>query len=101
MFLNFRFSKVLRPVKMYPVPKQYFQTIYFPRYFFLLAFIQGSDLNGKVGTTFQFRDFDSGVVDLDPGCGVYLTPGSGTEKIRIRDEHPRSFFRELRSSFLG
>ncbi len=35
------------------------------------------------------------------GSGALLTPGSGMEKnrIRIRDEHPRSFFRELLNSF--
>jgi hypothetical protein len=36
----------------------------------------------------------------------FLTPGirytdSGWEKIRIRDEHPKSFFRKLINSFLG
>jgi hypothetical protein len=35
-----------------------------------------------------------------------LTPGTGIrmldkKKIRIRDEHPRSFFQELRNSFFG
>jgi hypothetical protein len=43
------------------------------------------------------------VADPDPesGIGYFLTPGSGMEKSgpRIRDEHPRSFFRELRNSF--
>jgi hypothetical protein len=37
-----------------------------------------------------------------PGSGAFLTPGFGIgdgEKIRIRDEHPRSFFSELRNSF--
>ncbi len=30
--------------------------------------------------------------DPDPGSGIFLTldPGSGMEKIRIRDKHPRS-----------
>jgi hypothetical protein len=44
-----------------------------------------------------------GVADPDPGSGAFLTHGSGSEmeKIRIRDEHPRSFFRELRNSFQG
>ncbi len=44
----------------------------------------------------------------DPGSSAFLPldPGSisgarGGSKIRIRDEHPRSFCRELRNSFLG
>jgi hypothetical protein len=37
----------------------------------------------------------------DPGSGAFLTTGTGIRdgKIRIRDEHPRLFFRELRNSF--
>ncbi len=40
----------------------------------------------------------------DPGSGAFLTPGSGIRdgqkiKIRIRDEHPESYFRELRNNF--
>ncbi len=38
----------------------------------------------------------------DPGSGAFLTPGSGIQDgkiIRIRDEHPRSIFRELRNRF--
>jgi hypothetical protein len=36
----------------------------------------------------------------DPGSGAFSTPGFGDGKnIRIRDEHPRSFFRELRNSY--
>jgi hypothetical protein len=44
----------------------------------------------------------------DPEYGSFLTHASeirmrdpGWKKIRIRDEHPRSFFRELRNNFLG
>ena len=40
------------------------------------------------------------------GKGAFLTPGSGMDKksrsgsgIRIRDEHPGSYFRELRNNF--
>jgi hypothetical protein len=33
----------------------------------------------------------------DLGSNAFLTPGSGMEKIRIRGEHPRSFFREFRT----
>ncbi len=38
----------------------------------------------------------------DPRSGAFFTPGSGIrvgKKIWIRDEHPRSFFQELRNSF--
>ncbi len=38
----------------------------------------------------------------DPGSGAFLTPGSGIQDgkiIQIRDEHPRSIFRELRNRF--
>jgi hypothetical protein len=43
----------------------------------------------------------SSVADLDPGSGAFLTPGSGMGKIRIRirDEQPGSYFRELRNFF--
>ncbi len=37
--------------------------------------------------------------DSDPGSGAFLNPGSGMGKkirIRIRDEQPGSYFRELR-----
>jgi hypothetical protein len=40
----------------------------------------------------------------DPESGDLLTPGSGigdVKKIRIRDKHPGSHFRELRNNFLG
>ncbi len=40
----------------------------------------------------------------DPGFGDFLTPGSGIrdgQKIRIRDEHPGLYFRELENSFWG
>jgi hypothetical protein len=52
---------------------------------------------------------ESGVADPDTGSGAFLSLdlGSGIGKksrsesgIRIRDEHPRSYFRELRN-FLG
>ncbi len=39
---------------------------------------------------------------MDPGSGAFLPPASGTGKttrIRIRDEQPRSYFRELRKIF--
>jgi hypothetical protein len=40
----------------------------------------------------------------DPGSGAFLTPGFKMGKksrsgIRIHDEHPRSYFRELRHNF--
>jgi hypothetical protein len=49
------------------------------------------------------------VVDPEPGSGAFLTPKSGIRnlgwvkkiKIRIRDEHPVFYFRELRNNFLG
>jgi hypothetical protein len=47
------------------------------------------------------------VADPDPGSGAFLTPGSGMGKkikIRIRDEHLRSYFLELtqlRNNFMG
>jgi hypothetical protein len=44
------------------------------------------------------------VADPDPGSGIFLTPGSrmGKKSISgIRDEHPGSYFRELRNNFLG
>jgi hypothetical protein len=40
----------------------------------------------------------------DPGSGAFLTPGSGIrdgQEIRIRDEHPGLYFRELGNNFLG
>jgi hypothetical protein len=42
--------------------------------------------------------------DADPGSGAFLTPRSGVSKkirIRIRDEQPGSYFRELKNNFLG
>jgi hypothetical protein len=39
-----------------------------------------------------------------PGSGAFLTPGwvkNPDPGIRIRDEQPRSYFRELRNNFLG
>ena len=47
------------------------------------------------------------VADPDPGSSAFLAPGSGIQdakiciKIQIRDEHPGSYFRELRNKFLG
>jgi hypothetical protein len=46
---------------------------------------------------------NTSVADPDPGSGVFVTPGSDIgkkNKIRIRDEHPGSSFRELRNIFL-
>ncbi len=43
------------------------------------------------------------VVDPDPGSSNFLTRGSRMGKksgSRIQDEHPRSFFRELRNVFV-
>jgi hypothetical protein len=42
----------------------------------------------------------------NPGFGAFFTPGVGMAwvkkiKIRIRDEHPGSYFLELRNQFLG
>jgi hypothetical protein len=40
----------------------------------------------------------------DPGSGAFLNPGSGIGKkikIRIRDEHPGLYFRELRKPLSG
>jgi hypothetical protein len=50
------------------------------------------------------------VADPDPRSGASLAPGSGFRclfgpkkhiRIRIRDEQPGSYFRELRNNFLG
>ncbi len=43
------------------------------------------------------------VADPDPGSGAFLTPGSEMEKIliRIQDEQPGSYIRELRKNFWG
>jgi hypothetical protein len=43
------------------------------------------------------------VADPDPESGAFLTrdPRWVKNKIRIRDEHPRSYFRELSNNFLG
>jgi hypothetical protein len=46
------------------------------------------------------------VADPDPGFGALFIPGSGMEinpvlGSGIWDEHPRSFFRELRNRFEG
>jgi hypothetical protein len=54
-------------------------------------------LLGYIGTS---------VADPDPGSGAFLTPQSGIRdgqkiKIRIRDEQTGSYFRELRTNFLG
>ncbi len=38
------------------------------------------------------------VADPDPGSGAFLTHRFG---IRIRDDQPRSYFRELRNQFFG
>ncbi len=40
------------------------------------------------------------VADPDPGSGAFLTPVSGI-RIRIRDEQPGSYFRELKNKFFG
>jgi hypothetical protein len=42
----------------------------------------------------------------DPGSDAFLFPGSGVRdglkiRIRIRDEQPGTYFRELRNNFLG
>jgi hypothetical protein len=52
------------------------------------------------GTTVIFFS----IADPDPGSGAFFTPGSGIGKksgsrIRIRDEQPGSYFRELRIYF--
>jgi hypothetical protein len=44
------------------------------------------------------------VADPDPGSCAFFTPGSGIRdgqkvRIRIRDEQPESYFRELRNLF--
>ncbi len=45
------------------------------------------------------------VADLDPGYGAFLNPGPGIRDGQKSgsgsDEHPRSYFRELRNHFLG
>jgi hypothetical protein len=61
---------------------------------------------GNTGTSVADPDPGSGAF-LTPGSGAFLTPGSGMgtksrsgSGIRIRDEHPGEYFRELRNSFL-
>jgi hypothetical protein len=61
--------------------------------------------------SFQFWDFffissrrGPGASVADPGSGAFLTPRSGIRdgykiKIRIRDKHPDSYFREFRNNF--
>ncbi len=44
------------------------------------------------------------VADPDPGSGAFFTPGSGildVQKVRIRDEQTRSYFRKIRNHYLG
>ncbi len=46
------------------------------------------------------------VAEPDPGSGAFLTPwiwhpGGTKIKIWIQDEHPESYFRELRNNILG
>jgi hypothetical protein len=53
---------------------------------------------------FNLNKFNA--ADLDPGSAAFLTPGYGIPglvkiKIRIRDEYPGSYIRELRNNFLG
>jgi hypothetical protein len=59
-----------------------------------------------------FQEFVYGfvcsVADTDTVSEAFLTPGSGIQiqnpgwkKIRIRNEHPGSYFRELRNNWLG
>jgi hypothetical protein len=76
------------------------------------SIIQGIAMNQSLvcrkGKTKKSEVFDLSVADPDPASGAFLTQGSGIGKksrsgsrIRIRDEHPGSYFRELRSNFLG
>ncbi len=37
----------------------------------------------------------------DPGSGAFFTPGWVKIRIRIRDEQPGPYFRELRNNFFG
>jgi len=45
--------------------------------------------------------------DPNPGSGAFMTSGSGIRdpgsaiRIRIQDEQPRSYFRELKKQFFG
>jgi hypothetical protein len=55
----------------------------------------GRYLNGTV----PFLDHEYSVADPDPGW-VTKQSGSGSG-IRIRDEQPGSYFRELRNNFFG
>ncbi len=67
--------------------------------------------NFKRSVAFQELDllpYLCSVADPDMRSDAFLTPGSGTQiqnpgwkKIRIRDEHPGSYFRELRNNLLG
>jgi hypothetical protein len=63
-------------------------------------------LRGGGGDLFRFDGTQNITVLRNPGSGTFLTPGSGTGKksrsgcgIRNRDEHPGSYFRELRKIF--
>ncbi len=62
------------------------------------------DLHNHPGPSNHITSSQFSVAYPDPGSGAFLTPRSGMgNKARpgsgIRDEHPRSFFRELRKSF--
>jgi hypothetical protein len=46
--------------------------------------------------------YHTSVADLDSGIRCPFDSGMGKKiRIRIRDEQPRSYFRELRNNFLG
>jgi hypothetical protein len=82
---------------------------------FHLKFTQGEGDNKESVLDYEFTTHDlvihiSSLVDsiAAPGSGAFLPLGSGMGRksrsgsgIRIRDEHPKSYMRELRSNFVG
>jgi hypothetical protein len=54
--------------------------------------------NGEVSRTHRLMNSVA-----DPGSGAFQTPGFGMtgSRIRITDEYPRSYFRELKNNFFG
>jgi hypothetical protein len=64
---------------------------------------KGSD-QAKYNTCKSYKYVFRKISVADPGSDAFLTPGSGIRdgrkiKIRIRDGHPESYFRKLRTNF--
>ncbi len=61
---------------------------------------------GSGSATMVFSFVLCNVADPDSGSGTFMSPGLGSGmgkkiRIRVRDEQPGSYFRELRNNFLG